>query len=143
MLRSQERRLPVNDTYSTIQLRNHSANPMNYWHPIGILISGFIIYWSIEDDRLLRADPNEFLRKILRGDGNFYMTVQSYLGRFARLQALELASIEEPEAREAEYVRRVLAMPSRSRMLRFTHWEVRFRGLAFALIGLVLLYDWI
>ena len=70
------------------------------------------------------------------------MTVQAYLGRFTRLHALELAGIEDGDARQAEYVRRVLAMPDLPRMLRMAHWEVRFRGFAFALIGLVLLYDW-
>ncbi len=116
---------------------------MNLWHPIGLLISGLMIYWSIEDDRLLRTDPDEFLRKVLRGEGNFYVTLQSQLGRFVRLHALELGSIQDVDARQSEYVRRVLAMPNRARMLRLTHWEVRFRGVAFALIGLVLLYDWI
>lgn len=115
---------------------------MNFWHPIGVLISGLMIYWSIQDDRLLRTDPDEFLRRMMRGEGNFCMTVQAYLGRFTRLYALELAGIEDGDARQAEYVRRVLAMPDLPRMLRMAHWEVRFRGFAFALIGLVLLYDW-
>lgn len=116
---------------------------MNLWHPIGLLISGLMIYWSYEDDRLLQADPDEFLRKILRGDGNFYLTIQSYLGRFARLHALELAQIQDPEKRQAEYTRRVLAMSNRPRMLHLTRWEVRFRGVAFGVIGLILVADWI
>jgi len=115
---------------------------MNYWHPIGVTISGLMIYWSIEDDRLLRTDPDEFLRRALRGDGNFNLTLQSYLGRFARENALELAQIDDAEARQAEYVRRILTLPDRARIQRLVHWEVRFRGFAFALIGLVLLYDW-
>ncbi|MBX3050066.1 MAG: hypothetical protein KF753_01255 [Caldilineaceae bacterium] len=115
---------------------------MNLWHPIGILISGLIIYWSIEDDRLLRTDPDEYLRRMVRGDGNYCITVQSYLGRFARTHALELAQIEDADRRQAEYIRRVLAMPDRARMLAMARWEVRFRGLAFAVIGLVLLFDW-
>jgi len=115
---------------------------MNLWHPIGLLISGLMIYWSIQDDRLLRTDPDEFLRRALRGDGNFSLFLQSCLGRFARTHALELAQIQDPEARQAEYVRRVLAMHDKTRVLRFVGWEVRFRGGAFALIGLVLAYDW-
>lgn len=115
---------------------------INLWHPIGLLISGLMIYWSIEDDRLLCIDPNEFLRRALRGDGNFSLSLQSYLGRFARTNALELAQIEDPTARQAEYERRVLAMPDRRRILRMALWEVRFRSVAFAFIGLVLLYDW-
>ena len=115
---------------------------INLWHPIGVLISALMIYWSIEDDRLLRTDTDEFLRKMMRGEGNFCMTVQAYLGRFARNHALELAQIDDPEARQAEYIRRVLAMPDKQRMLAMAHWEVRFRGIAFGLIGLVLLYDW-
>ena len=78
---------------------------------------------------------------MVQGEGNFCLTVQSYLGRFARAHALELAQIEDADARQAEYVRRVLSMPDRPRMLGMAHWEVRFRGFAFALIGLVLLYD--
>lgn len=115
----------------------------NLWYPIGLLISGLMIYWSIQDERLLREDADEFLRKILRGEGNFSLTVQSYLGRFARLHALELAQIQDPDQRQAEYIRRVLAMPNRERMLHFTRWEIRFRGVAFGLIGLVLLVDWV
>lgn len=114
---------------------------MNLWHPIGILISGLMIYWSLQDDRLLGTDPDEFLRRMMRGDGNFCMTVQVYLGRFASTHALELAQIDDPNERQAEYVRQVLAMPDLPRMLAMAQWEVRFRGFAFALIGLVLLYD--
>jgi len=116
---------------------------MNLWYPVGLLISGLMIYWSVEDDRLLGTDPDEFLQRILRGEGNFYLTVQSYLGRFARLHALELARIPDPEQRQTEYIRRVLAMPGRERMLHFTRWEIRFRGVVFVLIGLVLLIDWL
>lgn len=116
---------------------------MNLWHPIGLLISGLMIYWSLEDDRLLRTAPDEFLRKSLRGEGNFCLTVQSYLGRFARLHALDLAQIEDVNDRQSEYIRRVLAMPDLARMLAMARWEVRFRGMAFAVIGLVLLYDWV
>jgi len=35
---------------------------MNLWHPIGVLINSLMIYWSIKDDRLLRTDPDEYLR---------------------------------------------------------------------------------
>ncbi len=116
---------------------------LNLWHPIGILVSALMIYWSIQDDRLLRTDPHEFMRRMMHGEGNFCMTVQAYLGRFARTHALELAQIDDPYERQAEYVRRVLAMPDLPRMLRMAQWEVRFRGFAFAIIGLVLFYDWI
>lgn len=116
---------------------------MNLWHPIGLLISGLMIYWSIQDDRLLRTDPDEFLRRALRGDGNFNLSLQTYLGRFARHHALELAQIQNPEKRQAEYTRRVLTMPDKTHMLHFVRLEVGFRGVAFALIGLVLLYDWV
>lgn len=116
---------------------------INLWHPIGLLISGLMIYWSIQDDRLLSTDPDEFLRQILRGEGNFYVTLQSQLGRFVRLHALELGSIQDVDARQSEYVRLVLAMPNRARLMRLTLWEVRFRAFAFALIGLVLLYNWV
>ena len=115
---------------------------MNLWYPIGLLISGLMIYWSIQDDRLLRTDPDEFLRRALRGNGNFNLSVQTWLGRFARTHALELAQIEDPAARQAEYERRVLAMADRRRVLQMALWEIRFRAVAFAFIGLVLLYDW-
>lgn len=116
---------------------------MNLWYPIGLLISGLIVYWSVQDDRQLASAPDEFLRQILRGSGNFYVTLQPRLGRLARFHALELAQIQDADARQTRWEALVLAMPQRARTLRLVRWEIRFRGVAFAVFGLVLLFDWL
>lgn len=117
---------------------------MNLWHPIGVLISVLIVWWSYQDDRLLATDPDELLRKTVRGRGaNFYLTLQAALGRLMRYLAPQLAEIQDPDERQQTLERQVLAMPGKARLLNRVRWEVRFRMVAFALFAVILLYDWI
>lgn len=117
---------------------------MNLWHPIGVLISVLIVWWSIQDERLLDVDPDELLRKTIRGRGaNFYLTLQTALGRLMRYQASRLAEIQDPDERQAALERAVLAMPGKERVLQRVRWEIRFRIAAFAVFAAILLYDWL
>lgn len=115
---------------------------MNLWHPIGLALSLFVIYGSFKDDRSLRADPDGFLRRTARGETlGFYLTLHSAIGRITRYAAVELASIEDATQRQQRLEARILAMPHKDRVLRMTLWEIRFRLIAFLVIGVVLIYD--
>ena len=71
------------------------------------------------------------------------MTVQTYLGRFARTHAWNWPRSMTPTNVRPSMCVGCWLMPDLQRMLTMAQWEVRFRGFAFALIGLVLLYDWV
>ncbi len=117
---------------------------MNLWYPIGLLVSIFVVYGSIKDDRLLRADANAFLRRVLRGDGwGFYITLQSAIGRTTRYAATDLAQIEDPQERQQHLESLVLRIPNKERLLHMTLWEIRFRLVAFIIFAFILLYDFL
>lgn len=117
---------------------------MNLWHPIGLFISVLVVYWSIQDDRLIRDDPDEFLRKHSRQEGtNFYFSIASVLNRVARQNSIVLAEIKDPDERRLKFESLLIELPARARVLNMTRWEIRFRFIAFAIIGAVLAYDWI
>jgi hypothetical protein len=116
--------------------------PLNLWYPIGLALSLYVIYGSIKDDRTLRADPNGFILRTVRGETlGFYLTLHSAIGRITRYAAIELASIQDAGQRRQRLETRVLAMPNKDRILRMTLWEIRFRLVAFVAIGAILLYD--
>lgn len=115
---------------------------MNLWYPLGLLLCGFVIYGAIQDDRRLRTDPDDFLLRTLRGDTwGFNLTLQAALGRLTRRLAPELGQIADPDLRQQRLAEYVVALPRKAHLLRMTLWEIRFRGVAFVVIGLLLLYD--
>ncbi|MBX3000267.1 MAG: hypothetical protein KF893_17215 [Caldilineaceae bacterium] len=115
---------------------------MNFWHPIGLAISFFVIYGSLKDDRSLRTDPDGFILRTLRGETlGYYLTLHSAIGRITRYAAVELAAIQDATERRQRLEALVLAMPHKDRILRMTLWEIRFRLVVFVAIAVVLSYD--
>ncbi len=115
---------------------------MNLWYPLGLLLCGVVIYGAFQDDRRLRAAPDDFLLRTLRGETwGFNMTLQTALGRLTRQIAGELGQIEDSEQRQQRLEERILHMPRKEKLLRMTLWEVRFRGVAFAIFAVLLLVD--
>lgn len=115
---------------------------LNLWYPIGLLVSIFVVYGSIKDDQLLRADGDAFLRRVVRGDGwGFYITLQAAIGRATRYAASELAAIHDPEQRMRKLESVVLRIPNKDRLLQMTLWEIRFRLVVFLVFALILVYD--
>jgi hypothetical protein len=115
---------------------------LNLWYPIGLAISLFAVYGSLKDDRSLRADPDGFLLRTVRGETlGFYLTLHSAIGRVTRYAAVELASLQDATQRRQRLEARILAMPNKDRILRMTLWEIRFRVVAFVAIGALLLYE--
>jgi hypothetical protein len=113
---------------------------MNWWYPIGIAVSLYVIYSSFEDEKLIRNNPDEFLLNHLRGEGNgFYLTLNKRINRISRSAMPKLAEIQDAEKRRQYLERSILKMPGRERMMKMVLWEIRFRLVAFVVIGLVLL----
>ncbi|MCB0115632.1 MAG: hypothetical protein R2873_30585 [Caldilineaceae bacterium] len=115
---------------------------MNLWYPIGLLVSLFVVYGSIKDDQLLRADGDAFLRRVVRGDGwGFYITLQAAIGRATRNAASELADIQDRDQRMQKLESVVVRIPNKARLLKMTLWEIRFRLVAFLVFAFILAYD--